>query len=106
MSGAKAASRIPLSYVAVLVPVMGALNVVGGTINNALKLPMKAVLVSPHFLYRIEEDIRGQSADARRAARRGPLTPQAAPRGRRPARAGATRRAPRPARAGRRETGS
>lgn len=40
MSGAKAASRIPLSYVAVLVPVMGALNVVGGTINNALKLPI------------------------------------------------------------------
>lgn len=28
----------------------------GETFHNALKLPMKAVLVSPHFLYRIEED--------------------------------------------------
>ncbi len=28
----------------------------GESFHNALKLPMKAVLVSPHFLYRIEED--------------------------------------------------
>ncbi len=28
----------------------------GEVFHNALKLPMKAVLVSPHFLYRIEED--------------------------------------------------
>jgi hypothetical protein len=28
----------------------------GEKFHNALKLPMKAVLVSPHFLYRIEED--------------------------------------------------
>ena len=28
----------------------------GEAFHNALKLPMKAVLVSPHFLYRIEED--------------------------------------------------
>lgn len=31
-------------------------NKQGETFANALKLPMKAVLVSPHFLYRIEED--------------------------------------------------
>src|SRR5262249_51529767 len=28
----------------------------GEVFHNALKLPMKAVLVSPHYLYRIEED--------------------------------------------------
>lgn len=34
------AARVPVAYVAVLVPAMGALNIVGGTINNALKLPV------------------------------------------------------------------
>ncbi len=35
----RAASRIPLTYVVTLVPVAAALNIVGSTINNALKLP-------------------------------------------------------------------
>lgn len=35
----RSASRIPLTYVVTLVPVAAALNIVGGTINNALKLP-------------------------------------------------------------------
>lgn len=34
-----AATRIPLTYVVTLVPVAAALNIVGSTINNALKLP-------------------------------------------------------------------
>jgi energy-coupling factor transport system substrate-specific component len=33
------AGRIPLTYVVTLVPVAAALNIVGGTINTALKLP-------------------------------------------------------------------
>ncbi len=39
-SVSRAPARIPIAYVAVLVPVMAALNIVGGTINNALKLPV------------------------------------------------------------------
>jgi len=35
----KSAQRIPLTLVVTLVPVAAALNIVGGTINNALKLP-------------------------------------------------------------------
>jgi energy-coupling factor transport system substrate-specific component len=35
----KASSRIPLTLVVTLVPVAAALNIVGGTINTALKLP-------------------------------------------------------------------
>lgn len=35
----RTAQRIPLTYVVTLVPVCAALNIVGGTINNALKLP-------------------------------------------------------------------
>ncbi len=38
-SVSRAASRIPLTYVVTLVPVAAALNIVGSTINNALKLP-------------------------------------------------------------------
>jgi energy-coupling factor transport system substrate-specific component len=34
-----ASSRIPLAYVVALVPVAAALNIVGGTINTALRLP-------------------------------------------------------------------
>jgi ABC-type Co2+ transport system permease subunit len=34
-----ASNRIPLTYVVTLVPVAAALNIVGSTINNALKLP-------------------------------------------------------------------
>jgi len=43
MSGAaaaRAAQRIPLSYVAVLVPVMAALNIVGGFIISIVKVPI------------------------------------------------------------------
>ncbi|NQW55498.1 MAG: hypothetical protein HQ458_01385, partial [Chloroflexi bacterium] len=43
MSGAaaaRAAQRIPLSYVAVLVPVMAALNIVGGFIIGIVKVPI------------------------------------------------------------------
>lgn len=39
-SMSRSATRIPLAYVAVLVPVMAALNIVGGTINSFLKLPV------------------------------------------------------------------
>lgn len=35
----RSASRIPLTFVVTLVPVAAALNIVGGTINTALKLP-------------------------------------------------------------------
>ncbi|MFM2105345.1 MAG: hypothetical protein RL338_377 [Chloroflexota bacterium] len=34
------AARVPVAYVAVLVPAMGALNIVGGWINSTLKLPI------------------------------------------------------------------
>ena len=47
MSGAAAArgaQRIPLSYVAVLVPVMAALNIVGGFIISIVKTPQYANL--------------------------------------------------------------
>jgi energy-coupling factor transport system substrate-specific component len=36
----KRAARIPLTYVVALVPVAAALNIVGGTIQNALQLPI------------------------------------------------------------------
>jgi len=36
----KQAARVPVAYVAVLVPAMGALNIVGGWINSTLKLPV------------------------------------------------------------------
>lgn len=36
----RASQRIPLTYVVALVPVAAALNIVGGIINNALRLPI------------------------------------------------------------------
>lgn len=39
VAGGTSALRIPLTYVITLVPVAAALNIVGGTINGALKLP-------------------------------------------------------------------